>query len=153
MRKLVGALVVVGIALAISACDQSQPSKGKGEVQMPPEMKRMLEPLPAGLQAKIEVLGKRLNEYLSEEDGFYIVRDPVRGMFQETILPVTSPWSIECGMGLKLVFGTGVSGDSAEVTNEATITLSMGLIPIEECKPIGLALARSVRDLHSNSGR
>jgi hypothetical protein len=60
------------------------------------------------------------------------------------VLSVNTPWVIQCGPLLSLVFGGSVKGSPEGVSNEVDITLSLALMTDERCRELAPVLGREV---------
>jgi hypothetical protein len=137
------------IAIAVGACSQTtnEGAKKNASPKPNPDVAMVLNPLPkAPAQAVIE-LKRRLDRSLEMTDGFLTVYDLGTDKLNRHVLPTTSSWSINCGFGFSIVFGSAISGDRDSVGNDVKLNLAMaGVIPKETCDIAGLAIARDLRE-------
>jgi hypothetical protein len=75
-------------------------------------------------------LDRRLAERVSVDGGLLLVRT---GTFLY-VLPVTTPWTIQCFVGMSIVFGNSVSGDNSNTNNDVTVNLASGVVDPENCE-------------------
>ena len=109
------------ICLGLCACDQEGEQTKATEPDT--EHSKLLAPLPTDPALALAELEKRLDASVKVSDGLVIVRDPVRP-WSTSVLPITTPWVLNCGFGVSVVLGTAVSGDATDVSNSVDVTLS-----------------------------
>jgi len=122
---LLGAISKGGIGalclLAVAACDRPE-EKGK-EVQLPAEMQKAMEPLPSNPTEALAALINRIDAHVTQKDGFIVLNDTLTGTFGETILPLSAPWSISCGIqGVAISFGPRLSAGGEDSIDTANVT-------------------------------
>lgn len=137
-----GRSVVIVLLLALAACG---PAKTPEHKSAPSKMARFLAPLPTDPQKAAIELQKRLDASIEIKDGFLIVHDPIIGELDETILPTNTSWSVSCGLGFSVAFGSAISGDETSVSNATELNLALGVVPRGTCDVAGLAVAKHLR--------
>ena len=143
-RRLAFVLIM---AVAMAACKPTTNESTKKETKPSPDVEMALTPLPKEPAQAANELKRRLDQSLEVTDGFLTVYDFGTNKLTRHILPVTSSWSISCGAGFSIVFGSDVSGDRDGVGNDIKLSLSMtGLVPKATCDVAGLAVARHLRE-------
>jgi hypothetical protein len=108
-------------------------------------MARFLAPLPTNPQKAAIELQKRLDASIEIKDGFLIVHDPIVGEMDETILPTNTSWSVSCGLGVSIDFGSAITGDATSVSNATELNLAVSIVPKRTCDIAGLAVAKHLR--------
>jgi hypothetical protein len=61
------------------------------------------------------------------------------------VLPRNSPWLIDCGAGITVVFGSSVSGTGEEVANDVKVLLAYGPVPKQRCEMLGPAIGKEIQ--------
>jgi hypothetical protein len=140
-------LLIVAVVTGCSPATNKHRANDEQKPEVAPDIKMALTPLPKGAaQATIE-LERRLDALLDVKDGFLIVYDLGIGKMNRHILPASSSWSLNCGLGFSIVFGSELSGDRDSVENDVRLSLSSaGLVPKPVCDVVGLAVARHLRE-------
>jgi hypothetical protein len=125
-RKLVAALA---LCVLLSACSDKQPEKPtEASEAIKRETDLMSDPARAGPE-----LEKRLAESVSVDGGLLLVH----ALMSLYVLPVSTPWTLQCTIGMSIVFGNSVSGDNEETNNNVTVNLSTGYIDQKNCDVLG----------------
>jgi hypothetical protein len=91
---------------------------------------------------------RQLHSSLKVTDGMMLVEDA--SISQIVALPVTSNWSVSCGIeGVYVAFGNAVSGNvndgNGGVENAAKITFSIALVDRERCRTLAPLIAKDVQ--------
>jgi hypothetical protein len=95
----------------------------------------------------ITELERRLRGHVVVRDGLIILHGPFHDRSYTYVLPANTPWTISCGYGLAVYFGTAVSGIDGETDNVVRLDLFWGLIPRELCAAIAPALGKAVHSI------
>jgi hypothetical protein len=75
-------------------------------------------------------------------DGMLLVTDATSpGIW---VLSINSPWMIQCGPLMSLIFGGAVTGSSEAVANEVEITLSLALLSADRCRELAPLLGKEM---------
>jgi hypothetical protein len=145
-RRLVGGLVLgLGFCLVLSGCDRTNPS-AKSEADKKQDEERALLSDPALAEPELE---RRLMAAVSVQGRVLIVRNPILGDITSSFLPVTTPWVINCGPGVSVVFGSSVNQGS----NDADVDLSFATVEQKDCATIGPQLANRLLAILGDGAR
>jgi hypothetical protein len=106
----------------LGACDNNDQAKkaNEGSETIKRETALMSDPNRAGPE-----LEKRLAESVSVDGGLLLVHTITGGLY---VLPVSTPWTLNCWCGMSIVFGNSVTGDDSNTTNDVTVNLTVGQI-------------------------
>jgi hypothetical protein len=116
-RKVVAALA---LCVLLSACSDKQPEKPtEASEAIERETDLMSDPARAGPE-----LEKRLAGSVSVDGGLLLVHADTLGLY---VLPVSTPWTLQCTVGMSIVFG------NSETNNNVTVNLSTGYIDPKNC--------------------
>jgi hypothetical protein len=139
MIRLAVALV---LCLALVACDDSEHTEKSAATKIMDADALLLKDVErAGPE-----LERRLMENIQVQDGLLMVRDPVFGeVGQLYVLPVNSPWTLSCGIGLSVIFGNSVSGDSTSLSNDIELHLVRVRVDKKDCNVLGLRLGKRLK--------
>lgn len=100
----------------------------------------------------IPELTRRLRQSLKSQDGLIIVDSPF-GMgtllgsadsLDYFILPSNTPWVLSCGMGMTVIFGNSISGDTSSIENDVRVALTLAQIDKSGCNTLGLAIGKEI---------
>ena len=132
--------------MLLTACGPSDSSKEK---QQPPsaESKRMSEvaKLMTNPNRDNADFIRQLRTQVKIVDGLLVIEDQLLPELSMSILPRNSPWVVNCGVGLSVVFGTAVSGSSGDVSNDAKVTFTLMLIAKDRCKELAPLIAKELQ--------
>jgi hypothetical protein len=92
-------------------------------------------------------LERRLRGHVAVHDGLIILHGPFHDRSYTYVLPANTPWTISCGYGVAVYFGTAVTGIDGETENVVRLDLFWGLVPRELCDVIGPALGKALRSI------
>jgi hypothetical protein len=68
--------------------------------------------------------------------------------FELFVVPPNSPWVLQCGAGLKVVFGnSNVDGEDKGVHNDPVIKLSLALISRERCRELAPLIGQEIQSI------
>jgi hypothetical protein len=95
----------------------------------------------------ITELERRLLGHVAIRGGLIILHGPFHDRSYTYVLPANTPWTISCGYGLTVYFGTAVTGIDGETDNVVRLDLFWGLIPRELCAAIAPALGKAVHSI------
>ena len=114
----------------LGACDNNDQAKktNEGSETIKRETALMSDPNRAGPE-----LEKRLAESVSVDGGLLLVHT---ALFLY-VLPVSTPWTLQCFAGMSIVFGNSVTGDDSNTTNDVTVNLTVGQIDQKNCDVLG----------------
>jgi hypothetical protein len=141
MRTSLG--FVLPLCLALNACGESEPqSKQPSEIQnqMRADADLMLDINRAGTE-----LERRLSESVRQQDGLVIIHTPLTGKFMTEVLSPNTPWILSCGVGISIVFGSSVSGDSTSVSNDVEVQLAYNTVSESDCASLGPRLGKRLK--------
>jgi hypothetical protein len=142
-------LLISGILVLLAGCGPNETAKKEKRPPSADEMK---------LNEHLKMIGdqnrddasylQQLHSSLKVTDGMILVEDFFPS--QIVALPVTSNWSVSCGIeGFYVAFGNAVSGSindgNGGVENAAKITFSIALIDRERCKTLASLIAKDVQ--------
>jgi hypothetical protein len=139
-------LLVLSIGLLLSGCDSPPPTNQKTaeeqkiDADIAAEMKLKFDPSRTGSD-----FVNQLRSRVKVNDGFITVESSTP--YNYAILPSSAPWVIQCGIGMSIVFGSAVTGDSGSVTNDINLTLTSLPVSKEHCKEWGMLLAQELRSM------
>jgi hypothetical protein len=136
---------ILGLCALLCACGPSEQPKPSSPVDK--KIADLLGPLPSDPSRASAELGRRLAASIKVQDGLLTVHDPIMGEINSSILPVNSPWVINCGIGISIVFGTSVTGDSNGAQNDVEISLTNAVIDQKTCAIVGLRLAKKLQSM------
>jgi hypothetical protein len=126
------------ICLALAACEKDeQTEKSAAKTIMDADALLLKDIEQAGPE-----LEKRLMAGIRIQDGLIIVQEPPIGFY---VLPANSPWMLSCGIGISVVFGSSVNGDSTSVGNEVELHLARSFISQKDCGVIGPRLGKRLK--------
>ena len=119
-------MAALALCVLLSTCADSEQAKKPTEPSetIKRETDLMSDPNRAGPE-----LEKRLAESVSVDGGLLLVHT---NMFLY-VLPVSTPWTLHCTVGMSIVFGNSITGDNSETTNDVTVNLSTGYIDPKNC--------------------
>jgi hypothetical protein len=136
--------LIIGIALMLTACGPTDSSNEKQQLPSA-QSKKMSE------QAELLTKPNRdnsdfvrqLRAQVKAVDGLLVVEDQL--LPELSVLPLNSPWVVNCGIGLSVAFGTAVSGSTGDVSNDAKVTLTLLPIAKERCKELAPIIAKDLQ--------
>jgi hypothetical protein len=67
------------------------------------------------------------------------------------VLPANSPWVLECGPLLSLVFGGAVTGSPESVSSTVDVTLSLAILSEDRCRELAPLLGREINQILSGN--
>src|SRR6266849_9547068 len=106
--------LLLPICLELGDCDE-----GETTSKQPSELQNQMK-ADADLMVNIGRAGTELERRLSEavraQDGIVIIHSPVIGQYISQVLSPNTSWILSCGIGISIVFGSSISGDSASVS-------------------------------------
>lgn len=109
-------LVALALCFLLVACGENEPPKKTPETNMDEDKALLKDVARAGPE-----LEHRLLESIQAQNGIVTVRDQVKPVTLY-FLPTTTPWVLQCGNGISIVFGSSVSGNPAD--NDVDINLT-----------------------------
>lgn len=124
-------LLALIVYVLLSACNENDPAKKPHEAAelIKSETALMADPERGGAE-----LEQRLTDKVSVDGGLLLVH--VTGGFLY-VLPATTQWTLQCFAGMSIVFGNSIAGDNSEVTNDVTVSLTVGQIDQKNCDILG----------------
>ena len=75
--------------------------------------------------------------------GFLMVDTPLK--VELALLPPNSPWVIQCGAGMSVIFGSAVTGSSGDVSNEVEVRLALVPLTKERCQELAPLIGKEVQ--------
>jgi hypothetical protein len=146
---LYGAVLLVFGLFCLVGCGPSE--EQKRETQRSEKLKADLEEekrlLSDPSRATAELI-KRLRASVKMHDGLLTV-DPLAAFgvdgFALFVLPPNSPWLVQCGGGIEVVFGNSASGTGEEVDNDVKVTLARASILKQRCEMLGPAIGKEIQ--------
>ena len=145
----------VGLVALLAACSADKPNENR-DVAGEQSPSAFAAESDHGLMWWSESIGdaeieRRLRAHVIVSNGLVILRDPFLDLDDTHVLPADSPWTIGCGFGVTVYFGTAVTGTGGDTGNIVTVMLLAGVIPREACEKIGLALGRALQTILAGS--
>jgi len=119
----------------LGACDEGETtSKQPSELQnqMKADADLMLDIGRAGAE-----LERRLSDNVRAQDGIVIIHGPVIGQYMSQVISSNTSWILSCGIGITIVFGSSVSGDSTSVSNDVEVRLAYNTVSESDCATLG----------------
>ena len=123
-RQVIIAIILCGL---LGACEQKETAK---EPNKATEMINAETALMSDLDRAGPELERRLAQSVSVDGGLLLVHTNGLQLF---VLPVSTPWTIQCFVGMTIVFGNSVTGDNSSTDNDVTLGLSTGQIEPKNC--------------------
>lgn len=140
--KMMKTTVMFAAALILASCGKSD-----DDDKPAPAAKANISDykLPSDPGAAIVEMERRLAESVKSRDGIIVVRSKPTEKWLSYFLSPNTPWIITCGIGITVVFGAGVSGES--VANEVEISLSYEPTKQDVCDIAGPRLAKRLTQI------
>jgi hypothetical protein len=142
-------LLIFGILVLLAGCGPNETAKKEKRSPSADEMKLNEHFKMIGDQNRDDASYlQQLHSSLKVTDGMMVVEDSTISPI--VALPVTSNWSVSCGIeGFYVAFGNAVSGDinggNGSVENAAKITFSIALVDRERCRTLAPLIAKDVQ--------
>ena len=139
-RSGAASALLIGLSLLVLVgCDDEKAEKAKKQsaasaAAEQAEAHLLADPVRSTIEFK-----RRLREKVKFRDGLITVDDQF-GLSQFVLPANAAPWVINCGMGIRVVFGNAGAADDA-----ASLTLSFGLVEKDQCAILGLALGKEIQ--------
>ena len=143
-RQVIIAIMFCGV---LGACDQKEAAKepNKALEMLNAETALMSDPDRAGQE-----LEKRLAQRVRVDSGLVLVEANLTlGLY---VLPISTPWTLQCSDGMTIVFGNSVKhevsrGDTSEdfevdTSNEVLVTLTIGNIERKNCDVLATRIGK-----------
>lgn len=119
-------VVATMFCVLLSACGQKeqaqQPNKALEHIKQD-------EALTADPDRAEPELERRLAASVSVDGGLLLVR----ALTFLYVMPVSTPWTLQCSVGMSIVFGNSITGDNSETENDVTVNLALGSISQDNC--------------------
>jgi hypothetical protein len=126
-RKVVGAFALCVLLGACSDSEQAKkPTQASETIQRETDL--MSDPSRAGPE-----LEKRLAESVSVDGGLLLIHK----FTSLYVLPASTPWTLQCFVGMSIVFGNSISGENSEINNDVTVDLTVGVMDEKTCDVLG----------------
>src|SRR5271167_4484065 len=126
-------VIAIALCFLLAGCDRGEaPKKSEAQLKLDEDTALLKDTARAGPE-----LERRLLASVQVQDGIVAVRDPVMRAIETNFLPTTTPWVLECGIGLSIVFGSSVSGDGSSTRNDVEVNLTSGIVDQESCAVLG----------------
>jgi len=90
-------------------------------------------------------IAQRLKRSLTLRDGMILIHDQVLGPLGSYTIPVTTPWSVECGMGLTVTFGFPPRTAPNDIGGGPEVHLSWAAFSAEACDELGPATGKQLQ--------
>ena len=87
-------------------------------------------------------LERRLSDNVRAQDGIVIIHGPVIGQYMSQVISSNTSWILSCGIGITIVFGSSVSGDSTSVSNDVEVRLAYNTVSESDCATLGPRLGK-----------
>jgi hypothetical protein len=134
-----GALSLL-LPICLGGCDKDetsskQPSEAQDQSKADAEL--MLDIARAGIE-----LERRLTETVHAQDGVVIIHGPITGKFMSQVLSPNTPWVLNCGAGISIVFGSSVSGAEGSTSNDVEVFLAYNSVGEKDCIALGPRLGK-----------
>ena len=141
LGRFMGAIGAAAVACSLVACGDGEHVERK-ENKPPSEFTANIDDLLKADKTNGEFV-QGLRRWVKLVDGMLLVENPMAfGLFA---LSVNSPWALQCGPGLSLVFGGRVNRDPFQsVGNDVDITLSLTLLSNDRCRELVPLLGREI---------
>jgi hypothetical protein len=134
-----GALSLL-LPICLGGCGKDETSsKESSEVQdqSKADAELMLDIGRAGIE-----LERRLTETVRAQDGVVIIHGPITGKFMSQVLSPNTPWVLNCGAGISIVFGSSVSGAEGSTSNDVEVVLAYNSVDEKDCSALGPRLGK-----------
>jgi len=131
MRPFLTALAgAVALCILLGACGKKDQAQQAQQPSKALEEAKKDEALMEDLDHAGPELERRLAESVSVDGNLLLVHaDPFL-----YVLPVSTPWTIQCFAGMSIVFGNSISGDNSSTNNEVEVDLAAGIIHQKNCE-------------------
>lgn len=139
------AVLVLGAGLALQGCSDPPPR--------PPLSKETSQALDkATAELKIledpnrtnDDIAEYLDSSLQRKDHLILIRDYIGA--HTWFFPDSTPWIIDCGLGVSIFFGPASNPDASDVNNSGPeLKLSMVLMQRDRCEELGPLLAHRLQ--------
>lgn len=97
--------------------------------------------------AALEELDRRMRAMVQIRQGVLVVKAPESAMYVTDILPLATPWSMRCGVGVVITFGTSISGGPDGYGSDVLVRLSPVFFDEQACSLIGPELGHRLQVL------
>jgi hypothetical protein len=114
--------LLLPICLGLGACGEGETTSKQPSVlqnQMKADADLMLDIGRAGTE-----LERRLSENVRAQDGIVIIHSPVIGQFMSQVLSPNTSWTLSCGFGISVVFGSSITGSEGSTGNDVEVRLA-----------------------------
>ena len=136
MCPLQKGLALLSAAMLVSACNQERPAprdEGPAKDALLAQIQLAATPI-----ASDEDIDTRLAAAISVRDGLLEVAGPI----QSYVLPLSTPWSVQCGIGLTVTLGP-----ASGATANPTVEIFSGPVNQANCAKYGPRLAKGIEAL------
>ena len=145
-RTLARSVSFLLIAMLIGSCGDEETKKSKQESPLLAEFKADQEMVKSPARTGDE-LESRLRKAIKFQNGLLIVHEPGKVEIEMHVLPATTPWMVNCGLvGVRVVFGSSVTGDRDAVQNDVEVDLTSAPIEPQMCERLALRLGRVLQN-------
>jgi len=138
-------VLAVAIAMLIVACDDrdttSKQETDKQAAALVADVEADRQMLKDAGRAGAE-LENRLRKAVTLQNGLIIIHNPAEAELEMHVLPSSAPWMLNCGIGVTVVFGSSVTGDSSSVQNDVDVVLTSATVDPPLCETLAPRLAR-----------
>ena len=138
---------ILGIAFLLTACGPTDSAKERQQPQSVESKRRseQAELLTNPNRGNADFV-RQLRTQVKVVDGLLVVEDQLLPQLPKmSVMPLNSPWAVNCGVGLSIAFGIAVSGSSGDVANDAQVTFSLLPIAKERCQELALLIGKELQ--------
>jgi hypothetical protein len=73
----------------------------------------------------------------------------IPGGFNISIFPKETPWVVNCGIGITVVFGNSISGETERVYGDGKVWLSTSGVSMQECELLAPVIGKEIQAILS----
>jgi hypothetical protein len=73
----------------------------------------------------------------------------IPGGFNISIFPKESPWVVNCGIGITVIFGNSISGESERVYGDGKVWLTTEPVPMQGCELLAPVIGKEIEAILS----
>ena len=139
--------LLVGLVLTLAACDQREPAKkpnSKANAELEKQIADYNRLISDASRTGSDFI-QQLRSTLKRTGSVLTVDGPLPYGF--SVLPLSAPWVVQCGIGLSAVFGSAVTGDSNSVSNDVEIQFSTSVFTKERCREIAPSIGKEIQNI------
>jgi hypothetical protein len=133
------------VMLLMVGCGSGDTSK-EGTNQVDPTTAADAELLSDSSKAIPELI-RRVRASVKMRDSLIMVEAPLTPSL--SVLPATSPWLVNCGIGITAVFGNSVSGGSDSVDDDVKVWLAYVPVSKQDCETYATTVGKEIQTIIS----